>query len=423
MTVSSAGWTIAKANEQFVDALTSLKLARTTLAQDDFDNAVLNVDILWNRLNVIGTGRESEDVRRVPQVQPTLDRIQRVLERLDPHLTSPEALLSPEAVSAVSQLETIRPAMTEVMRITLHRIMDVEDPKKLEIYQQWVVISACGALISGTLLIILLIRELGARERITDKAIKAQVQAEYANRAKDAFLASMSHELRTPLNAIIGFSEFMQSRPYGRLDPRYEEHLQYIHTGGVRLLSIVNDLLDVSRITSGQVKASIEEIDLVDFCNTCLALMQPTADERGIHLAFVPSLQVNSFHCDHKMLMSITTNLLSNALKFSPSGSTVTLEVASSLANGVSLTVMDEGAGIAEKDRVRVLQPFVRLESSYTATTEGVGLGLHLVRSFTEALDGELSIGDRSDSRPGACITVRLPLGASFIANQTDIAA
>lgn len=407
LTVSSAGWTVAKANEEYLDALASLRLAQATRSPADYDAARLNVDILWNRLSVLGRGDEAADVREMPGFQPIIGRLTSILERLDPMLQTLPTLLSPEGTAVVAELDRLRPEMTELMKVTLHRIMDAENPSRLILYHEWVLVSAFGALASGLVLIIMLTRELRARQRMASEADAARTQAEAASRAKDSFLAAMSHELRTPLNAIMGFAEFMLARPYGTFDDRYTGQIESIHTAGKRLLHVIGELLDVSRIASGQTQPTFETVDITELSRNCLSLVGGLAETRNIRIATSLDLGPTDLQTDAKMVTSIVTNLLANAVKFSPENSTVVFRLSTSEGAGLCIRVLDEGPGIAPADREKVRQAFVRLENSYTRTTEGTGLGLHLVQSYAELLGGSLQIDDNPSG--GAAITVRLP--------------
>ena len=231
--------------------------------------------------------------------------------------------------------------------------------------------------------------------------------AELANRAKSDFLANMSHELRTPLNAILGFSEIIRDEIIGPVGvPRYSEYAHDIHESGTHLLSIINDILDLSKVEAGRLDAHLSWIDPTDCLELCLTLVQQRAFESNILLKHYLDSDV-LLEADDRLLKQIGLNLLTNAVKFTGSGGTVTLALSRTANKGLCLSVEDTGVGMTA-DEIRVARrPFGQVNIGSSRQQEGSGLGLPLVSGFVEKLSATLLI----DSQPGVgtCVKIIFP--------------
>jgi signal transduction histidine kinase len=228
-----------------------------------------------------------------------------------------------------------------------------------------------------------------------------------SSQSKSQFLATMSHELRTPLNVIIGFSELLKSEALGPLgDPRYREYSADIHASGSHLLSLINDVLDFSKAEAGRLDLREEPLDLREVLSDCLRLTAPGAREAGITVtADLPSA-APSVLADARRMKQIALNLLSNALKFTPSGGTVKVSLLVD-GDGMAVVVSDSGIGMTPEQIPVALEPFGQVDSSLSRQHEGTGLGLPLCRRFAEAHGGSLTI--ESAIGEGTSVTVRLP--------------
>jgi signal transduction histidine kinase len=213
-------------------------------------------------------------------------------------------------------------------------------------------------------------------------------QLEAASRHKSEFLANMSHELRTPLNAIIGFSEVLSERMFGDLNEKQEEYLRDIHASGQHLLSLINDILDLSKIEAGRMELDLSDFDLPVTIDNALVLIRERAARRGIDLHRTVDERLGQVRADERKIRQVLLNLLSNAIKFTPEGGRI--EVGAKPAKGsVEVSVSDTGVGIAAEDQETVFEEF-RQVGTADKKVEGTGLGLALSRKFIELHGGEI---------------------------------
>jgi len=241
-----------------------------------------------------------------------------------------------------------------------------------------------------------------------DRALRVALrQAEIANKMKAAFLAAMSHELKTPLNAVLGFSEIIRDEVLGPIGHEaYRDYAGDIHKSGTRLLSVINDVLDVSRLEGGLVTIEARSENMQDVAEAAIKLV-PTHDQRRIEIAVpadIPSLQV-----DPRRLAQALGNLLANALKFTPEAGRICLAARLQPDGGVHLLVEDTGIGMAEETIAAALEPFRQLDGSLARRFEGAGLGLSIAKALAELHGGTLSV--ESAVGEGTTVTIALPAG------------
>ena len=256
--------------------------------------------------------------------------------------------------------------------------------------------------------VVAVMRDITERKSQEQALEEARSEAEKAHAAKSQFLATMSHELRTPLNAIIGFSEMIVKEAELSLDAaRRHEYAELINDSGQHLLSVVNGILDMSKMESGGFEISAEPFEPREAIVSCSNLMALKARENGIDLVVSLPQDLPGMVGDQRAFKQILLNLLSNAIKFTERGGAVTV---SALVDGadLALRVSDTGVGISAEDMKRIGDPFFQAEKTYRRRHEGTGLGLSIVKSLVALHQGEMTVQSKVDV--GTTILVRLPL-------------
>ena len=261
------------------------------------------------------------------------------------------------------------------------------------------------------LLLIVLWAETQAR-RHHDESIRHAAdaaRAESANRTKTEFLATMSHELRTPLNAILGFSDMIHGEVLGpNGNPRYREYAGDIHASANHLLDIINDILDMARIEAGRMEITPSTVVLPRFAEWAQTMVRTQAESAKVTLNTRLDPTLVEFVTDERILRQIALNLLTNAIKFTPAGGTVTLALSGAVADRLAFIVEDTGVGMRPEDIPRALAPFSQLDNTLSRQHRGTGLGLSLANRFVGLLGGQLAIS--SAPGQGTRVTVTLPI-------------
>lgn len=243
----------------------------------------------------------------------------------------------------------------------------------------------------------------------------ANAQLRRAAEMKDNFLAMMSHELRTPLNAILGMNESLQDEIYGSVSILQKRSLGSIEAAGEHLLHLINDILDVAKIDSGQVTLELEPTEIRDLCRSSLAFVREFALKKQIQLTQDVPPSLPDFYLDQRRLKQVLINLLNNAVKFTPEGGTVTLQVSYHPQDKTNVSypclrfsVIDTGIGIAPEDLERLFEPFVQVDNNLSRRYEGTGLGLTLVQQIAQLHGGTVKVS--SELGQGSCFSLDLPL-------------
>jgi signal transduction histidine kinase len=235
----------------------------------------------------------------------------------------------------------------------------------------------------------------------------AKEAAEQANRAKSDFLATMSHELRTPLNAIIGFSEIMAAQGLGPVgNEQYLGYIKDINASGVHLLAIINDLLDLSKAEAGKLEMREDVADLRQLIGAALKMVQARAESSGVVLVSEIPAELPYLLCDERKLKQVLLNLLSNGIKFTPSGGKVAIGVTRRDGELV-IAISDSGIGIASADIAKAFEPFGQVDNRLSRKYDGTGLGLPLAAAMINQHGGRLTL--TSEVGSGTTVTIAIP--------------
>ena len=255
-------------------------------------------------------------------------------------------------------------------------------------------------------------RDFLQRREIEEKGRALEV----ANRHKSEFLANMSHELRTPLNAIIGFSEVLRERLFGELNDKQAEYATDIHASGQHLLSLINDILDLSKVEAGRMELDLASFHLPQALGNAMVLVRERAMRRGVRLELKVDEGLVEYQGDERKFKQIMLNLLSNAVKFTSEGGQVSVE-ARRCDGEIRIAVRDTGAGIALKDQAVLFEAFRQVGPDRARRSEGTGLGLALTRRLVELHGGAIRV--ESEPGKGSCFSFSLP-GAGARAGSAD---
>ena len=257
-------------------------------------------------------------------------------------------------------------------------------------------------------------------------------QLDEASKMKSEFLANMSHELRTPLNAILGFSEAMRDSMFGDVNDKQEDGLSVIYESGQHLLSLINDILDLSKIEAGKMELDCTNFNLNDVVDRSISIIKEKASKHNIHLELDLDHQIGEMAADERKVKQVLFNILSNATKFTPDNGTISIKTQlhsnitpkCNVADNrrmdyVTISISDTGIGIDEKDMARLFTPFEQLDGSLSKKYQGTGLGLAMVKRLTELHHGCVDV--KSELSKGSCFTVWLPVeNHSFSEKQED---
>jgi signal transduction histidine kinase len=232
-------------------------------------------------------------------------------------------------------------------------------------------------------------------------------QIEAANRHKSEFLANMSHELRTPLNAIIGFSEVLGERLFGELNEKQAEYTDDILSSGRHLLSLINEILDLSKVEAGRMELELAAFDLPLAIDNARTFVRERAAKHGINLDVTVDERLGDFVGDERKIKQVLLNLLSNAVKFTPEGGRIGIK-ARQADGSVEIAVSDTGIGIAPEDQPKIFEEFRQVGSDYAHKVEGTGLGLTLAKKFVELHGGRIWV--ESEVGKGSRFIFTLPI-------------
>ncbi len=416
-------WVAAQAKAEFQDLQIALeRLARTGSAQD-VEDVHTWFDVFWGRLTILHESRGAAVLAELPHYRETIDGMQKAMIAADPVI---QRLQPGDLAAAHAALAAVAPIAPQVQDIFTgaNTATDLADVRQTIRARDTYVILLTGVsalLAIGVLLIALQFRDIRMQDRLlAEHAVAiadlrqreaeleaASRRASDANDAKTFFLANMSHELRTPLNAILGFSEMIGRETFGPLgQPKYREYADDIHRSAGHLLELINDILGLTRVEAGKLQIEAQPVDLAEIWQFAAGMLRDKIDEALLRLDIRLPRDLPSLRGDTRALRQVAINLISNAIKFTPAGGTITV-AAETTDDGLVMSVADTGVGLTPDEIRRVFQPYVQVRDPMIRRNDGIGLGLALVRALVELHDGTAAI--ESEKARGTRVILKFP--------------
>ncbi|ABE52992.1 ATP-binding protein [Methanococcoides burtonii] len=255
--------------------------------------------------------------------------------------------------------------------------------------------------------IVSVIRDITEHKQHEQELLDAKVKAENANTAQSEFIHNISHELRTPLNSTIGFSEMMITEVLGPLNDKQKKYLNNVKISGKHLLSLINEILNISKIENGEVELELDEVDIYTTVEDVEMLMAPILAENKNELIVNIEANVGKFTADRLKLKQILYNILSNAIKFSPENENIIMDI-KVIDGKLQTNITDKGKGLSEKEQANIFQPFVQLDDEHSEKQKGTGLGLTIVKRFVQLHKGKIWIDSEEGKGTTFCFTIPL---------------
>lgn len=267
-----------------------------------------------------------------------------------------------------------------------------------------------------------LLGEASLRQRTRTAEQAARIEAELANKVKSEFISNMSHELRTPLNTVLGFSKLLTDHNKRKLpDTEIVDYATLIHDAASHLLSVINDILDISKIQSGRYALDTTDINIEEIIEAVISHTRLSAAEANIKVQSRIALNLPIVKGDAKKLRQVFCNLVANAIKFSPRGNTVTISVAPNRERGVTVVVRDTGIGMSEEELLVAQTPFGQVDGGRDRMHEGAGLGLPIAKALTELHGGELRVSSTKGEGTEAAVILPSPQKISLARARESI--
>jgi len=373
------------------------------------EEVLLQFDLLWSRVPVFLNGPEAAAAREIDEAVETVANLLATLRSLEPvvgQLTPGDADARQLIRERLAGYEDSLHDITLEVAIGKRRQDRIAGLDALEHRGLLLEIAILGAWL---VLMLFLLLEIHRSRRQAEMERQLREATTVASQAKSRFLANMSHELRTPLNAIIGFSELLTMEKLGPLGAAsYTQYVNNILESGRRLLSVLNDVLDVSYVESGTLRLNENNFDPCEAVDACLQMLKPTAEGREVKLTTLLDQPAPTFRGDPRLFRQICLNIAGNAIKFSPTGSQI-IVICGVQEGELQLIVEDNGPGIAPEALKQVTEPFHQVDDDLNRRNEGCGLGLALAKAFVELHGGRLCIESRvgRGTRVSACFPKR----------------
>lgn len=384
-------WITSQTETDFLRLQQTLELYVSRSPLVNHDDLILRNDLFNSRLATLRSA-EAYQVRSMESFAEISALLEEMARNLDAIVLDPDFRDFETGAEAIALMREAWFPLHDWVRDVIHGELWLNERVGLMNEQRTLLVVNLVLLLTSLAVVIGILRqnrraaESAARER------RARVEMEMAADARDRFVAGMSHELRTPLNAIVGFSDMLAAGIHGELKPRQAEYVRDISQSGQFLLSLINDILDYSKLEANMHEPEFERIDLMLVVEEGLKLIEPTFLARGGEIMLMQPRTSVLVETDRRFALQCLVNLLSNASKFSPARGKIEVELRPT-RDSVAVDVRDEGPGMTDEEIDTAYQPFKQFRDPYTANASGTGLGLTLTKSFCEILGARLALG------------------------------
>lgn len=405
----SSGMATVQLRMHFNLMLSELELIERVPETRSPADAILQYDIVYQRLESLPK-RPPYDRFLTPDI---LNTISNVLDRIKAEEELVDRAVSEGAEVLIGMRDRLIPYSSEIDRIsgrTTQLAGEYRDTQRQEITSitQFLILLTVGLMLSGILFAFLLWRSALNASRQNEHLIELTRELQKVSRAKSEFLAHMSHELRTPLNAIAGFSEMISSQALGKIEnDKYLEYAGHIHSSGQHLISIINDVLDLSKIEAGELVLTPKTFAVEGALTDAINLINFRGRRDGSGISVIIEDDARQIYADLRSFRQILINILSNADKYTPEDGRISVAISRNQNGDILVSVADNGVGIHPDDLTRILEPFGQARKNANVSHDGTGLGLSLSNRLMEMHGGELKV--ESELHMGTTVTLLFP--------------
>jgi signal transduction histidine kinase len=381
-------WNTAQTETEFLRLKRTLELYVSRSELVTHDDVMLRLDIFHSRIKALrATGTYTEHTKE--SFDRLSGRLGDMAGRLDALVTTPDFRDGPAGPEAIALMTEAWLPLHGWVRDIIHGELWVNERVDMIAEQRTLIFVNLALLLIGLAVVSGILRGNRKMTELAQRERRARVEMEMALDARDRFVAGMSHELRTPLNAIVGFSDMLATGIHGDLKPRQAEYVSDISQSGQYLLSLINDILDYSKLEANMHEPEFTRVDLKAIVAEGLKLIEPTVLARGAEVVFEKPEGDVAVETDRRFALQCLVNLLSNAAKFSPPRGRIEITLRPT-RDAVAIDVRDEGPGMTDEQIATAFEPFKQFSDPYTAKSTGTGLGLALTKSFCEILGARL---------------------------------
>ncbi|MEQ8442491.1 MAG: HAMP domain-containing sensor histidine kinase [Alphaproteobacteria bacterium] len=384
-------WAAAQTESEFLRLQNSLVMYVADAPGATHEDVRLKLDILFSRIDVVVSGNTSDVAGGYDRTAAFVAELSEAAHRVDMLTEDPSFRDGPAAQEAIEILQSQWIPLHSWVREILHGRLWLNDREAIVQQQEAIILVNSALALLSIAIVIGIFRQNRRFRAMARREARARANAEHAAASRDRFVAGMSHELRTPLNAINGFCEMLSMGIYGKMNKKQAGYVENIAASGQHLLSLINDILDYSKLEARMYEPDMAKVDLKIVVAEAVRFIEPTFIERGGMVDVRCPDGPVWIYADRRISLQCAVNLLSNAAKFSPEDGRIEIDVVPA-GHVTRLSIRDNGPGMSEADLESAFEPFKQAGDPFTATKGGTGLGLSITRSFCDVMGAKLTL-------------------------------